>query len=127
MPRQVITVLHLRNRHTSGFNIVTAENGREALEVLSTGTRRFSAIVLDLMLPEMDGFEFLKRFRERPEWKGIPIVILTGKELNADETKMLMKESRACISKGDEWKEHLIQQVEMATSRNHASFDRVSP
>ena len=44
-----------------------------------------NVILLDLMMPEMDGFEFLEKLRARPEWSDMPVVVITAKELSADD------------------------------------------
>jgi signal transduction histidine kinase/CheY-like chemotaxis protein len=60
-----------------------AENGRVALDYLKRETP--GLILLDLMMPEMDGFELLAALRERPEWEKIPVVVITAKDLTAED------------------------------------------
>ena len=64
---------------THGFDVVEATNGREALRKMLR--RRFSAIVLDLILPEMDGWQFRATQMSRPELARIPTIIVTGRPL----------------------------------------------
>ncbi|MBA2743216.1 MAG: response regulator, partial [Chthoniobacterales bacterium] len=70
-----------------GWKVSEAENGREGLECMEQ--ERPSLILLDLMMPEMDGFEFADRVRQRPEWRFIPIVVMTAKDLSAKERQRL--------------------------------------
>jgi signal transduction histidine kinase/DNA-binding response OmpR family regulator len=70
-----------------GWTVDEAENGKLALESLSRS--RPSIILLDLMMPEMDGFEFVSRVRDLPEYRDIPIVVLTAKEIGAEERSRL--------------------------------------
>ena len=42
-------------------------------------------ILLDLLMPEMDGFAFLERLRSQPEWRKIPVIVVTAKQLTAEE------------------------------------------
>jgi diguanylate cyclase len=66
-------------RH-EGFQTVSAGNGKEAYATLYS--QKPDLIVLDLMMPEMDGITFLRMIRRHPQWESIPIVVLTG--LNDD-------------------------------------------
>jgi CheY-like chemotaxis protein len=66
-----------------GYTVVEAANGRAALERMVE--RAPSAILLDLMMPEMDGFEFLSALHGRDEWRHIPVVIVTAKDLTSEE------------------------------------------
>ena len=58
-----------------GMNVDTSENGQHALSLLATGKRRYHAILLDRMMPQMDGFEFLAALKQHPQWTGIPVVM----------------------------------------------------
>jgi CheY-like chemotaxis protein len=60
-----------------GYSVITAENGRQALEVL-TQPARPCLILLDLMMPVMDGWEFLEEQRSHAAWREIPVVILSA-------------------------------------------------
>lgn len=60
-----------------GHEILTAGHGAEALEVLGAGPRP-DAILLDLMMPVLDGWGFVERQRADPRWADIPVVVLTA-------------------------------------------------
>jgi CheY-like chemotaxis protein len=67
--------------------VTEAIDGRDALTRLSEA--RPDVIILDLMMPEMDGFEFLEEMRRKAEWRDIPVVIVTGKDLtDADRSRL---------------------------------------
>jgi CheY-like chemotaxis protein len=66
-----------------GWSVTEAENGRLALDDLSKSTP--SAIILDLIMPEMDGFTFLDEVRRHQEWRAIPVIVITAKDLTGDE------------------------------------------
>ncbi len=66
----------------SGYDVLAAENGREALKILEKDTP--DLIVSDIMMPEMDGFEFHEAVRKRPEFVEIPFIFLTAKGEKAD-------------------------------------------
>ncbi len=62
-----------------GWTVTEASDGRDALKKLSEA--RPDVIILDLMMPEMDGFEFLEAMRREAEWRDIPVVVVTAKDL----------------------------------------------
>jgi CheY-like chemotaxis protein len=76
-----------RNLSRAGWTVATAVNGRVGLESLAKA--RPAVILLDLMMPEMDGFDFVTEFRKRPEWHPIPIVVITAKDLTAEDRRRL--------------------------------------
>jgi PAS domain S-box-containing protein len=70
-----------------GWRVEEAGNGRVALECVAA--HRPALILLDLMMPEMDGFEFINELRQHPEWKSIPVVVITAKDLSAEDRMFL--------------------------------------
>jgi adenylate cyclase len=78
--------MRLQLQH-SGWTISEAANGRIALARLDED--RPDAIILDLIMPEMDGFEFLEEMRRRAEWRDIPVVVVTSKDLTAEDRSRL--------------------------------------
>ena len=70
-----------------GWRVTEAENGEVAVGVLAAG--RPDVIILDLMMPKMDGFEFLDELRLRPEWQDVPVVIITAKDLTEEDRNRL--------------------------------------
>jgi hypothetical protein len=69
------------------WQVTLAANGRLALASLAESPP--DVVLLDLMMPEMDGFEFLVAMRQRPEWRDIPVLVLTAKDLTAEDQKAL--------------------------------------
>ena len=65
-----------------GFSVTAANDGGQAMKALATDTP--SAIVLDAMMPVMDGYEVLRRIRETPEWQSIPVIMLTARKQERD-------------------------------------------
>jgi CheY-like chemotaxis protein len=66
-----------------GWNVTEAENGQIAVEAIAAA--RPDVIILDLMMPKMDGFEFLDELRSRSDWQSLPVVIVTAKDLTQDD------------------------------------------
>ena len=81
-----------------GWTVVEAGNGQEALERVAHATPRL--ILLDLTMPVMDGFAFLRALRERPGCADIPVVVLTARDLTNEERHRLRGASQV-LNKGD--------------------------
>jgi CheY-like chemotaxis protein len=70
-----------------GWQVTEAENGQVAVDALATA--KPDVIILDLMMPKMDGFEFMERLRGRPDWRDIPVVVITSKDLTDEDRARL--------------------------------------
>jgi len=81
-----------------GMTVAEAENGRVALDWLLHNPAP-AIVLLDLMMPEMDGFAFLDEFRAREAWREVPVIVLTAKKLTADERDRLTGRTRQIIAK----------------------------
>ena len=70
-----------------GLSVVEAENGSTALDALRRSPP--ALILLDLMMPEVDGFEFIERMRRESSWRRIPVIVLTAKDISEEERARL--------------------------------------
>jgi CheY-like chemotaxis protein len=86
-----------------------ASGGREALQILSQ--QRPDAVLLDLLMPEVDGFEVIRQMKEHPDLRDVPVLVLTAKELTDMDVELLRRETRAFFRKGVPWKQELLKQV----------------
>jgi signal transduction histidine kinase/CheY-like chemotaxis protein len=82
----------------AGMEPAEAANGRLALQWLDSNPPP-ALILLDLMMPEMDGFEFLEKIRKRDGFDGLPIVVLTAKDLTESERNFLAERTLLVLSK----------------------------
>jgi CheY-like chemotaxis protein len=92
-----------------GWKIDQAVNGLDALLQLSDAVP--DVILLDLMMPEMDGFEFLARMRKNDQWKEIPVVIVTAKTLSNEDRKRLNGSIQTLIRKDGDEIETILNQL----------------
>ena len=92
-----------------GHTVTEAADGQAALEMVAKSIP--SMILLDLMLPKMDGFTFLKELRHTPAWEHIPVIVVTAKDLTPGEREQLKTEADAVLRKGALDREALLRQV----------------
>ena len=81
-----------------GLAVAETANGRLALSWLAT-IRTPAVILLDLMMPEMDGFEFLDALAARAEWREIPVIVITARQLTAGERERLLRQAHKVMEK----------------------------
>jgi threonine synthase len=91
------------------FEIFEATNGREAIEVANR--ERLDLIILDLMMPEVDGFAALDQLRSKPETANIPVIVATAKELTVDEKSRLQGQIQSLMMKGDFMNDEFLEEV----------------
>ena len=89
--------------------------GAEALEALRSG--RFDCLVLDLGLPDMDGFAFIEQVKQEPNLSHLPIIVYTGKELTAQEERELRRISDTIIIKDVRSPERLLDETALFLHR----------
>ena len=92
-----------------GYAVVEAENGRVALERLRDGAP--AVVLLDLMMPEMDGFDFVAEFRRHAAWRAIPIVVITAKDLSREDRERLNGYVQKILQKGTHGRAELLAEV----------------
>jgi len=92
-----------------GWKVTEAANGIEGLARVQE--RRPDLIVLDLMMPEMDGFEFLEELRAIPECRSIPVIVATAKELTLEDHVRLTGSVERILQKGTTSRKELLEMV----------------
>ncbi len=95
-----------------GFLVMEANDGREALDQIETAVP--DLILLDVMMPEMDGFEFIEQLRSNSEWRSIPLVVVTAKDLSDDERQRLSGRFESISQRGVSAPEEMLDKLQAA-------------
>ena len=93
----------------NGWRVSEAENGRVGLQRLKQ--LRPDVILLDLNMPEMDGFAFVRELRRRKEWRGLNVVVVTARDLSAEDRRQLSGQVSRILQKGAYSREELLREV----------------
>jgi signal transduction histidine kinase/DNA-binding response OmpR family regulator len=96
-----------------GWEVAEAKNGLRAIEAMTAA--RPDVIILDLMMPEMDGFEFMDELRGRPDWQEIPVVVITAKDLTEEDRDRLNGGVERIIQKSN--RDEMLRQLSREISK----------
>jgi hypothetical protein len=103
-----------------GLIVVTANNGREGMEKVAK--QQPDLILLDLMMPEMDGFEFVTLLRQNQEWRKIPVVVLTAKDITSEDRIKLRNQVQNVFQKSVYDKNKLLSEIQELLKQATDSF-----
>jgi len=98
-----------RTLEKADWRVSEAGNGREALDRLAQETPQL--ILLDLMMPVMDGFDFLLEMRANADWQNIPVIVLTAKDLTEEDRRLLSGRVEQIVDKGACAHEQLVDLI----------------
>src|SRR5207237_8922143 len=101
---------------SAGYTPHAVSSGQVALELLSRVP--INAILLDLLMPEMDGFEVLRAIKQHPQWDNIPVFVVTAKDLTEAESALLKRQARALFRKHTSWEADLLAQLRKAIGKS---------
>jgi len=94
---------------SAGYETQSVQNGARALEVLSS--KIVDAVLLDLLMPGMDGFEVIRHVRSRANLQDLPIFVMTGKTLTSEELNLLNSQTQAFFQKNGPWQTQLVSEI----------------
>ena len=103
-----------RGMEKDGWTVTEAANGRLGLAALTDPSP--DLILLDLMMPEMDGFTFMEELRARPGCRSVPVIVITAKDLTEDDRRRLNGEVARILQKGSTSTEDLLAEIHALTS-----------
>lgn len=98
-----------------GWEVSVSANGREALDRLSA--EHPNLVLLDLMMPEMDGFEFLAEFRKNPRFAATPVIVVTGADLTLADRRRLNGGVEHILQKAASGQEDFLRQIRELVGR----------
>jgi len=105
----------------AGYRVLTAYDGRQALQLLDQ--QHPDALVLDLMMPQVDGFEVISQIRQNPQLRELPILVLTAKDLTDDDLELLSRDTRALLRKDFSWREELLRQINQVVRHTRCALE----
>jgi len=106
---QATREIMVRTLEEADWHVSEAGNGREALDQLAREIPQ--VILLDLMMPVMDGFDFLIEMRANADWQDIPVIVLTAKDLTEEDRRMLSGRVEQIVEKGTSTHEQVVSLV----------------
>jgi CheY-like chemotaxis protein len=92
-----------------GWTVVEAENGRVGLQRISDAVP--GVILLDLLMPEMDGFSFIEELRRRPDCRHVPVIVVTAKDLTDEDRRRLHGHVVQILKKGGYSTQKLLDEI----------------
>ncbi len=98
-----------RTLEKENWRTLEAENGRVGLARVASAIPE--VILLDLMMPEMDGFQFITELRRNPAWQNIPIIVITAKDLSTDDRQRLNGYVERILQKASYHRDELLNEV----------------
>jgi CheY-like chemotaxis protein len=102
-----------------GYEAHATVNGRDGLNWLANNPVP-NLILLDLMMPEMDGFEFLRELRARPAFANVPVIVVTAKELTREDARILSGQTDGVVTKDQTYLTELAAVVRGRLARQPA-------
>ena len=120
--RNIFALTSVLEQHE--LQVFHAENGRAGIEILRH-TPDVDAVLMDIMMPEMDGYETTRAIRQIPEFRSLPIVALTAKAMKGDREKCLQAGASDYVTKPVDL-DHLFSVLRVWISRNHQRLHSVA-
>ena len=108
--RSLIDVLQY-NLTQAGYEVSTAMDGHSGYE--KAVQTHPDLILLDLLMPEMDGFEFIEQLQGNRQWRSIPVIVVTAKDLDESERQCLQGRVRRVVAKGARSRDEILAELKL--------------
>ena len=95
--------------HQEGMQAVVAANGLQCMEIIAKSI--LDVLVLDLIMPDMDGFEVLERVRNDPATRHLPVIVVTAKEITAEDRRKLTGNATSVLAKSETTSTALLEEI----------------
>ncbi len=119
--RNIFALNSLLERHQ--MQVITATNGQEAINLVET-TDDLSLVLMDVMMPEMDGYETMRRIRRQPDFRMLPIIALTAKAMKGRSREMPRGRGFGLCRKARQYRPAAIARTLVAASMKQARSSR---
>lgn len=111
----ILSELYQDRLKQEGFNVIHASNGEDALNFVTEYSP--SLIILDIMMPKMNGLDVLKALRDNPKTASIPVIIVTALVQEIEKVKKMMTQADAYIVKSEVLPADIIEEVKKRLSQ----------
>lgn len=106
-----------------GFTVQEANNGLQAIK--SIEQQQPAVVLLDIEMPEMDGFEFMERLKQEPSWQDIQVIVVSAKDLSQDDVNWLNTRAMKILQKGSYERLQLVEAVQSVVASPKLNGDEV--
>ena len=117
----ILAELYTERLKQEGFNVVHASNGEDALKLIDEVIP--SLIILDIMMPKMNGLDVLKNLKENPDTKNIPVIIVTALVQEIEKINKMMTQADAYIVKSEVLPGEIIEEIKRRLEREDTPVD----
>lgn len=107
-----ISDIYITSLKKSGFDVIHIEDGKECLSIFKY--KNFDLILLDLLLPSIDGFEILKKIKNNPKLINIPVIVLTNLTEKNIPKKTISLGAKECLIKSNFKPKEIIEKIKIA-------------
>ncbi len=124
----LMTRMYERTLRLNGFNFDISPNGKEALEKIDAMERKPALILLDIMMPEIDGFETLRRIKSDPLLRDIPIIALSNLSAGLDTgEKILRMGADMFLIKSQHSPQDVVKNIRVILEKNNTTRADIRP